>query len=82
MSTAELKLDLLDKLASINDEKILNQVHLLLKDIDVNINPYKLNNEQINMIRESESDCISGKLRTNDDVFKNDEEWLKTCSLD
>ncbi len=77
MNTTALKLDLLDKLASVTDEKLLNEIMLLLKDVDVNVTPYKLNKEQLNMVKESEADIIAGKLHTNQSVFKEDEEWLK-----
>ncbi len=35
MNTAELKLNLIDKLAFVNDENLLNQIHILLKDVEV-----------------------------------------------
>ena len=77
MNDPKLKLELLDKLVSVTDGKLLNQIHLILKDIDINVNPYKLNNQQITMVNESESDYISGKVYSNKSVFLEDEEWLK-----
>jgi hypothetical protein len=77
MSAQELKLNLLDKLASVTDENLLNQIHNLLKNIDVNVNSYKMNNEQINMVQESESNYQAGRTSSNQSVFNEDSEWLK-----
>jgi hypothetical protein len=48
-----------------------------LKNIDVDINPYQLNNEQISMVNESDLDYKAGRVYKNSDVFKEDDEWLK-----
>ncbi len=77
MNIAELKQNLFYKLTAITDENLLNQVHILLKDIEIDIKPYKLNNEQILMINESKSDYIVGRVHSNDSVFKEDQQWLE-----
>ena len=77
MNTAELKLNLIDKLAFVNDENLLNQIHILLKDVEIDVKPYELNEEQIQMLKESESDYNAGRVHSNDSVFKEDKEWLE-----
>ena len=77
MNTIELKQNLIDKLTSITDENLLNQIHILLKGVNVDVKLYTLNNSQIMMIKESESDYVVGRVHSNENVFKDDKEWLE-----
>jgi hypothetical protein len=78
MDIQELKLNLFDKLASVTVENLLNQIHLLLKDIDVPVKPYQLNHEQINMVKESETDYYAGRTYSNETTYNYDKEWMKS----
>ncbi len=78
MSTAELKQNIFYKLTSIDDENLLNQIHILLKDIEIDIKPYKLNQEQVKMVKESESDYLAGRIHSNESVYTEDQQWLES----
>jgi hypothetical protein len=78
MSTAELKQSIFYKLTSIDDENLLNQIHILLKDIEIDVKPYKLNKEQLKMVNESETDYLLGRVHSNESVFKEDQQWLES----
>jgi Txe/YoeB family toxin of Txe-Axe toxin-antitoxin module len=73
MSITELKQELFYKLTAITDENLLNQVHVLLNEIKIDVKPYVINNKQIEMINESESDYLADRIHSNDSIFKEDD---------
>ena len=77
MISETVKIKLIEKLYSLTDETIFNKISDLLKDIDVNVEPYKLNPEQILMVNEGLEDYKAGRTYTNKEVFEEDEKWLK-----
>ncbi len=80
MNTVELKQNIFYKLTSITDENLLNQIHILLKDIEIDVKPHKLNNEQIIIVNESQTYYDSGRVHSNDSVFKEVQEWLESIN--
>lgn len=77
MISETVKIKLIEKLYSLTDETIFNKISDLLKDIDINVEPYKLNPEQILMVNEGLEDYKAGRTYTDEEVNREEQEWLK-----
>lgn len=75
MSTLELKLAIYDKLKSLEDDILLEKIMSLLKTVDDN-KIYHLNELELNMVREGEEDLKFGRVISQEQLDKEDLEWL------
>jgi len=75
MSTAELKLDLINQISSITDKVRLKELFQMLKfQNDESI--YITNDEEKKAILEAQNEIAEGKVFSNADVQKEIKEWL------
>ena len=75
MSTAELKLDLINQISSITDKVRLKELFQMLKfQNDESI--YLTNEEEKKAILEAQKEIAEGKVLSNTDVQKEINEWL------
>lgn len=75
MSTLELKLEIFDKLKSVEDDSLLEKIMNLLKTVDED-KIYHLNEFELNMVKEGEEDIKAGRLYTNEQVMAEEKKWL------
>lgn len=75
MSTLELKLEIFDKLKSVEDEGLLKKIMTLLKTVDKNT-VYQLSEFELNMVKEGEEDIKAGRIYTNEEVIAEENKWL------
>jgi hypothetical protein len=75
MSTDELKLNLIYKIRTIDDDAILEEVRHLL-DFEVG-GIYILNDEQKKHIAEAKTEYETGNILTNDEANNEIAKWLK-----
>lgn len=75
MNTLELKLAIFDKLKSVEDESLLKKIMNLLKTDDEN-NVYQLSEFELNMVKEGEEDIKFGRVISQEQLDKEDLEWL------
>ena len=75
MSTLELKLEIFDKLKSIEDEGLLKKIMTLLKTVEED-KIYHLNEYELDMVKEGEEDIKAGRVISQEQLDKEDLEWL------
>ncbi|WP_281636080.1 hypothetical protein [Flavobacterium marginilacus] len=75
MNTLELKLEIFDKLKSVEDESLLKKIMVLLKTIDKK-EIYHLSEYELNMVKEGEEDIKFGRVISQEQLDKEDLEWL------
>lgn len=75
MSTLEIKLEIFDKLKNIEDLSLLEKIRNLLKNADTS-DVYKFEPYELDMLRESEEDIKYGRVISQEDLDKEDLEWL------
>jgi predicted transcriptional regulator len=75
MSTLELKLEIFDKLKSVEDESLLKKIMDLLKTADQN-KIYPLNEYELDLVKEGEEDIKAGRVISQEQLDKEDLEWL------
>lgn len=75
MSTLELKLEIFDKLKSVEDEGLLKKIMALLKTVEED-KIYHLSEYELNMVKEGEEDIKAGRLYTNEEVIAEENKWL------
>jgi predicted transcriptional regulator len=75
MNTLELKLEISEKLKSVEDVSLLKKILDLLKTADQN-EIYHLNEYELEMIKEGEEDIKAGRVFTQEQIDKEDLEWL------
>ena len=75
MSTLDIKLEIFDKLKEVEDIALLNRIMNLLKNTD-QTEVYQLNEYELNIIRESEADVKAGNVISQEQLDKEDLEWL------
>lgn len=71
MSTAELKLDLINKITKLKEVRIIEEIQKFL-DFELDKGEYQLNTEQNNRILEAKKDKVLTEEQANKDI----EEWL------
>jgi len=76
MEVNHLKQSLLDKLISVDDENVLKQINALIGNVDIEKPVFKVSNRQKQLLEKSEGDIENGRLTTNEELNKDEEEWL------
>ena len=71
MNTAELKIDLINKITKLKEVRIIEEIQKFL-DFELDEGQYKLSDAQKNRIIEAESD----KVLTEEEANREIEEWL------
>lgn len=72
MSTAELKIDLINKIKDINESHLIEEI-LNIIDFELEKGVYKLSDTQIKRIREAKIDNVLSEKQANSEI----EKWLK-----
>ncbi len=75
MSALEIKLEIFDKLKSVEDVGLLKKIMALLQTVDEN-KIYHLNEYELDMVKESEEDIKAGRVISQEQLDKEDLEWL------
>jgi predicted transcriptional regulator len=75
MNTLELKLEIFDKLKSIEDASLLKKIMGLLKTVEQN-EIYHLSEYELDMVKEGEEDIKAGRVISQEQLDKEDLEWL------
>lgn len=76
MEAGQLKHILLDKLISIEDKNLLEEVDKLIGDVNLEEKTFKVSPKQLEMLRSSESDIKNGKRIRDEDLNEEEEKWL------
>ncbi len=76
MEKGNFRLDLLDRLASVEDDVVLQKINDLLDGVDIGASRLKLTNSQRDMLKKSEEDIKQNRLIANEEVNKEDDVWL------
>lgn len=77
MQVDDLKFNLLDKLISIKDEQLLNEINELIGEVDLEQTIVKLSDAQKNMLVKSEEDIQNGNFISDEELNDEEEKWLK-----
>jgi len=78
MTASEIKMQVIKKIQSLEDEKVLDEIyHLLLLDAK-EPNVYQLDNKQKHLLDEAMEDVKHNRLSDHDQAKKEIEEWLST----
>lgn len=77
MSTAELRKRLIDKIQKTENQPLLEEAYRLLQLESVDLEVYKLNEEQHNLVNESRQQIKSGKYLSDNQANDEIDEWLK-----
>ncbi|WP_347050709.1 hypothetical protein [Flavobacterium olei] len=75
MGTLEIKLEIFDKLKNIEDVSLLEKIRNLLKTADAS-DVYEFESYELDMLKESEDDIKYGRVISQEDLDKEDLEWL------
>ncbi len=76
METNDLKYSLLDKLISVRDLSLLQQVNEIIGNVDVNSSVINVTDAQRQMLQASEEDIMKGRIITNEDLNAKEDKWL------
>ncbi|PKP25437.1 MAG: hypothetical protein CVU03_08110 [Bacteroidetes bacterium HGW-Bacteroidetes-2] len=76
MSTAELKLKVINRITNITDNKLIEQIHRLI-NFELENNIYKLSNEQVQRIAEAKMEYNKGEIMTHKDAINEIGKWLE-----
>ncbi len=77
MRTQQLKFNLIDKLISLKDEKLLYQVEKLLYSIKVDdTETFRLKPSQLKMLKESNTDITKESMVADKQLSEEEDEWL------
>ncbi|MBW8334374.1 MAG: hypothetical protein K0M40_20325 [Prolixibacteraceae bacterium] len=78
MSTSDIiRNNIIDKLLTITNKDYLSALYQLVNSSSVNHDTVQLTEEQILMLQLSDEDIKSGKLISQDQLDKEDLQWLK-----
>lgn len=77
MSTDQLKNLVIDQISQIDDENFLNAVKTILDANMISGSAMVLTNEQKQKIQSGLAQLKSGKIISNEDLEKDEDEWLK-----
>jgi hypothetical protein len=75
MGALEIKLEIFDKLKNIEDLSLLEKIRNLLKNADTS-QIYQFAQYELDMLKESEEDIKYGRIISQEDLDKEDLEWL------
>jgi len=76
-ATDILRNDIIDKLMTINNKDYLSALYQLVSTSSVDSDIVQLTEEQVLMLQLSDNDIKSGKLISQDQLDKDDLQWLK-----
>jgi len=76
MSTAELKLDLINNIAQLKESYIIEEINNLL-DFELSENIYKTSDKQVGRIMEARAEYEAGNTLSESSANAEIEEWLK-----
>ena len=75
MSTAELKIDLISRIANTEEPHIIEELHKLL-DFELDNEPYKLNPEQEQRVSEAKMEYLAGNVIPEQQADEEIDQWL------
>ena len=75
MSTAELKKDLINRIANTDEPGIIEELSRLL-DFELSCEPYKLNPEQYQRVSEAKSEYLAGNVLSEKQADESIDQWL------
>ena len=76
MSTAEIKLDLINKISEMKEIGIIKEIKKLI-DFELNEDVFELNQLQIDRIAEAKEEYSSGKILSEKQANADIEKWLE-----
>jgi len=76
MSTIELRARIIDKIQKTDNEKLLGEAYRLLQLEMEDLEPYKINDEQLAIVSEAREQIKSGKFLTDEESNSEIDEWL------
>lgn len=75
MKTADLKLEIISKIAELKEVRIIEEIKRLL-DFELSKNVYDLSSEQLNAIEESRKEYKIGDCFNDDEATNDINQWL------
>ena len=76
MSTAELKIDLISRIASTEEPRIIEELNKLL-DFELDNDAYKLNPEQQTRVSEAKAEYLEGNVLSEQQADEAIDQWLE-----
>ena len=75
MSTAELRIDVISRIANLNEPHIIEEVSDLL-DFELSKEVYQLTPQQKQRVSEGKTEYLKGKILTEEEANNDIEQWL------
>ena len=75
MSTAELKIDLISRIANTEEPRIIEELRKLL-DFELDNETYKLNPQQLQRFSEAKAEFLAGNVVSEQQADEEIDEWL------
>ena len=75
MSTDELKIDLISRIANTEEPRIIEELRKLL-DFELDTETYKLNPEQLQRVREAKAEYLAGNVLSEQQADEAIDQWL------
>ena len=75
MSTAELKIDIISRIANVNEPHIIEEISKFI-DFEINTNTYQLSPQQIQRVSEAKNEYATGKFLTEEQANAEVDKWL------
>ena len=75
MSTAELKIDLISRIANTEEPRIIEELSKLL-DFELDNETYKLNPQQLQRVSEAKAEYLAGNVVSEQQADEEIDEWL------
>ena len=75
MSTAELKIDLISRIANTEEPRIIEELRKLL-DFELDNETYKLNPQQLQRVSEAKAEYLAGNVVSEQQADQAIDEWL------
>lgn len=76
MKTADLKLEIISKIATLNEVRIIDEIKHLL-DFELSKDVYELSAKQINAVEEARKEYKNGNYFEDNDVNNDINQWLE-----
>jgi len=75
MSTAELKIDLISRIANTNESRIIEELRKLL-DFELDKDVYELNPQQYQRVSEAKAEYLAGNVLSEQQADEAIDQWL------
>ena len=75
MSTAELKIDLISRIANTEEPRIIEELRKLL-DFELDNETYKLNPQQLQRVSEAKAEYLAGNVVSEQQADEEIDEWI------